>query len=70
MEELTNQTFIGEAVGTGMVLVDMDPAKRDAVLVPEGYNVEDLERFHAQPRRTRQQVAIHNATDFGLYVLQ
>ncbi|MGM0703851.1 MAG: YfdQ family protein [Pseudomonadota bacterium] len=68
MEELTSKTFIGEAIATGMALSDLDPQQQHAVLVPEGYSVEDLERFHAQPRRTRQQVAIHNATDFGHYV--
>ncbi|QTP60897.1 DUF2303 family protein [Billgrantia antri] len=68
MEELTNRTFIGEAVAAGMALADLNPQLQHAVLVPEGYSLEDLERFHDQPRRTRQQVAIHNATDFGLYV--
>ncbi|MCK0743598.1 YfdQ family protein [Chromohalobacter nigrandesensis] len=42
--------------------------EQHAVLIPEGYHLEDLEQFQAQPRRTRQRVAIHNATDFGRYV--
>lgn len=68
MEELKTSTFIGESLALGVALADLDPQQQHAALVPEGYSVEDLERFHAQPRRTRQEVAIHNATDFGLYV--
>lgn len=42
--------------------------EQQAVLVPDGYRLEDLEQFHAAPRRIRQKLTIHNANDFGHYV--
>lgn len=68
MQDVNSMSFVGEAIAAGSALADLDPQAQHAALVPEGYSLEDLERFHDQPRRTRQHVAIHNATDFGLYI--
>lgn len=58
----------GAALSYAGTLTTTDIDEQQAVLVPEGFRLEDLEQYHLSPRRIRQQVTVHNATDFGHYV--
>lgn len=67
MAEL-NQTFVADAIAAGTQMAGFDPENDEAVMLPDGYRLEDLEQYRQSPRRTRQNVTIHNAADFTSYV--
>lgn len=62
------QSFVADALAAGTKLAGFNPEQDQAAMVPEGYRIEDLEKYRLTPRRTAQTVTIHNAADFTRYV--
>lgn len=69
MSEFGNDNLFAEAMSAGSALVRHHFENNDPfAIVPEGYKLEDLERFKATPRHTVQTIQLKNAEDFVEYV--
>lgn len=69
MPEFGNDNLFAQAMSAGTALANrhFEP-DTDFALVPEGYKLEDLERFKYAPRRTQQVIQLKNANDFVEYI--
>lgn len=56
------------ALAAGHAMTNLDTSSDEAVIIPEGYQLLDLEEYKAHPRRTAKTVRIKEAGDFVRYV--